>query len=88
MKPWTVLALLMTLSLEVHAAEIYKWIDKNGVPSFGERPPEGVEYIKLKLGGIRNPPPQPRQSAPSSGPSSQAKQLQPKGNTAPQKAKP
>lgn len=54
MKIATVCSLLLTLSfpLSASATDVYKWIDDNGVPSYGERPPEGVEYIKVKLYGV------------------------------------
>ncbi|MEH6473231.1 MAG: DUF4124 domain-containing protein, partial [Halopseudomonas sp.] len=42
------LFLLLGLALSASATDVYKWIDENGVPSYGERPPEGVEYIKMK----------------------------------------
>ena len=49
-------ALLLTAiislgSPQTHATDVYHWIDDNGVQSFGERPPEGVDYVKLKLNG-------------------------------------
>ena len=43
------LCLTVAFSSATNATEVYKWIDTNGVPSYGERPPEGVAYTKMKL---------------------------------------
>jgi hypothetical protein len=45
----TTLALLLASPANLYATEVYKWIDNDGVPNFSERPPEGVNYIKLDL---------------------------------------
>ncbi|MEH6824521.1 MAG: DUF4124 domain-containing protein [Motiliproteus sp.] len=45
------LMLTLCVPLNASATDVYKWIDSNGVPSYGERPPEGVEYVQVKIYG-------------------------------------
>lgn len=45
------LALVFWLPLTAAATEVYRWTDENGVLSYGERPPENVAYIKVKIYG-------------------------------------
>ncbi len=45
------LMLTLCVPLSASATDVYKWIDSNGVPSYGERPPEGVEYVQVKIYG-------------------------------------
>ncbi len=57
-------------SIPANATDVYRWIDANGVPSYSERPPEGFDYVKLKLNGSGSkpstslPPPFPTKPAP------------------------
>lgn len=66
--PLIAMTLTIGLSTPVMATDVYRWIDENGVPSYGERPPEGVSFVKLKLNGSRSsttsslPPPFPKTS--------------------------
>ena len=69
-------------AVPVHATDVYHWIDANGVQNYSERPPEGIEYTKLKLGSSPTkkpsslPPPSPLK------PSTQAKDKNKNKNTA------
>lgn len=97
-----VAALLVTLALipfQTSAeTNVYKWIDENGVPTFGERPPEGVPYTKMKFYGVGRPPsssPQPAKQTynpnPTTGLSAQPSNAPASGqssSTAPQTPKP
>ncbi|WP_421870253.1 DUF4124 domain-containing protein [Motiliproteus sp.] len=58
------LVALALTPLQAHAAtDVYKWIDKNGTPTFGEHPPEGVPYTKMKFYGVARPPSRTQQPA-------------------------
>lgn len=37
------LAALLAPTVEMQAAEIYRWVDENGTVHYGERPPDGVD---------------------------------------------
>lgn len=51
----TLLALTFCLFSSVVAAEqMYRWIDDQGVPQFGQQPPEGKAYQRMD---ISSPPP-------------------------------
>lgn len=51
----SLLTLVLWLPLSASATDVYKWIDPDGVPTYGERPPEGIDYIKMKIyGGANN----------------------------------
>ncbi|MEH6652308.1 MAG: DUF4124 domain-containing protein [Motiliproteus sp.] len=87
-RPLIALALMVGLSTPVMATDVYRWIDENGVPSYGERPPEGVSFVKLKLNGSRSsttsslPPPFPVTPRSSTrAPETQDKSQQQKANS-------
>tara|TARA_R110000850_G_scaffold970_2_gene5920 strand:+ start:3351 stop:3800 length:450 start_codon:yes stop_codon:yes gene_type:complete len=51
----TLLALTFCLLSSVAAAEqMYRWIDDQGVPQFGQQPPEGKAYQRIN---VNSPPP-------------------------------
>lgn len=51
----TLLALTFCLLSSVVAAEqMYRWIDDQGVPQFGQQPPEGKTYQRIV---VNSPPP-------------------------------
>lgn len=50
----SLLSLVLWIPLSASATDVYKWTDANGVPTYGERPPEGVDYIKMKIYGGSN----------------------------------
>jgi hypothetical protein len=41
-----VIVLIMGLSFSAHAAEMYRWVDKEGVVHFSTEQPEGIQKIK------------------------------------------
>jgi hypothetical protein len=44
--------LVSWLPVSASATDVYKWLDENGTPSYGERPPEGVKHEKVKIYGV------------------------------------
>lgn len=63
----TLLALTFGLLSSVAMAEqMYRWVDNQGVPQFGQQPPEGVTYQRINVrsspppgGALREPSPLP-----------------------------
>lgn len=45
-------AVIALLSTAVQAVEVYKWVDKDGVVHYGDRPRPGAEMLE-----VREPPP-------------------------------
>ncbi len=50
----SLLMLASWLPTSASATDVYKWLDENGTPNYSERPPEGVDYIKVKIYGAAN----------------------------------
>jgi hypothetical protein len=60
------------LSSVVAAEEMYRWVDDQGVPQFGQQPPEGKAYQRINVaspqplgGALRAPEPLPEKDAPA-----------------------
>jgi hypothetical protein len=45
---WTVLVLLISCLLPLHAAKVYRWTDNNGNVVFSDKPREGAETIEVR----------------------------------------
>ena len=66
-KFWTAVLLLIAIQLgAIQAnAEIYKWVDQNGVTHFSDVPPEsGQKLENMKTPAFRNPSPDPALTQP------------------------
>lgn len=64
--------LLLALSSNVMASQIYKWVDAQGVTHFGAQPPQGQPAETLNTA---TPPPRPATAAPAdSEPSAESEQ--------------
>lgn len=68
---WICLALLLVLSMNAGATELWRWVDENGVVHYSDRPHPGAERIELQRVQSFTPPPmatrdvQPEDSRPS-----------------------
>lgn len=48
------------------AADVYKWVDANGVTHYADAPPEDQKYERVRIGsGARTPTPDPAAEAPA-----------------------
>ena len=63
---WITVFLLMMLSAGAAAAEVWRWVDENGVMHFSDRPHPGAERMELAPAQTFTAPalPPPRQPAP------------------------
>jgi hypothetical protein len=68
------LSLLLILSATTASAEVYKWVDDNGVVQYGDRPPAGgAETVDLPPSSVYQPRPLPSVVEPEEGaPAAQA----------------
>jgi hypothetical protein len=51
--------LLMCCAVGAHAAEVWRWVDDNGVVHFSDRPRPGAERVELNPAQTFTPPPVP-----------------------------
>ncbi|MED5612009.1 DUF4124 domain-containing protein [Pseudomonas sp. JH-2] len=69
-------ALMFALSAPLMAAQVYKWVDAQGVTHFGAQPPQGTEAATVDT-KVAPPPsgfPLPPKPAPAAAPSASDKQ--------------
>lgn len=72
----TLIALTLSLISSAAVAEqMYRWVDDQGIPQFGQQPPEGRNYQRVDLisapppgGTLRTPAPLAEPEAPSAEP--------------------
>ena len=58
-------SLLLSLSTSVMAAQVYKWVDAQGVTHFGAQPPQGQQATSIN---VSVPQPKQAQATPDSTP--------------------
>ncbi|AGI26042.1 hypothetical protein H681_20875 [Pseudomonas sp. ATCC 13867] len=73
-------SLLLALAPTVMAAQVYKWVDAQGVTHFGAQPPEGTSAATVNTNTTQPksnfpPPPPPKPAPPASGTDDKQKAL-------------